>query len=106
MSYVYFFQIGHDGPVKIGHTERDISVRLDEWQRLIPMPIHFLGKIEANKDREDFLKEYFEDLRIMPASGFMSKKIRRTEWFEPADELLDYIENIADPNLKPELVVV
>jgi hypothetical protein len=98
-EFVYFFQVGDYGPIKVGHTERDVETRFKELQRGIPFPLKFLGKQRADKTRETFWKEYFSENMIVPNKGMMKNSLRRTEWFEPTEEMLDMIYNTTESSM-------
>lgn len=91
-EHVYFIQIANwpsgDGPIKIGHTKRDVKIRFREWQ--CGMPFHklkLLGKKEGSVKLEAKLKKIFSKNVIIP-EGLNSK----TEWFWPSYDLKNYIE--------------
>jgi hypothetical protein len=83
---VYFFQIGEDGPIKIGRTVCDPMKRLSGIQANTPHEVRLLAII-ANVGHafEAELHERFSHLHI------------RGEWFEPSGELLGFIASDATP---------
>jgi hypothetical protein len=86
---VYFLQVDDldNRPVKIGYTERDVRVRVREWQRQMPFHrLRLLGHVCADRGQETFLKNVFRGSMIAtPGHGL-------SEWFNPTEQLLDYID--------------
>jgi hypothetical protein len=81
---VYFIRgTNGRGPIKIGYTERRVSVRLGECAVRYPYPLEVLGTIAGEPSLERFMHRKFSYLRL------------RGEWFEPADELLAFIRDHA-----------
>jgi hypothetical protein len=79
---IYFIQAGKAGPIKIGLTY-DVSLRLSILQIGSPLPLRLLAIQPGKRDVEISLHERFSALRL------------HGEWFEPAEELLDYIRENA-----------
>lgn len=88
MSYVYFFRNEHDGYIKMGHTKRSVMTRFEEWKRIIPHKLIFLGYQEGSRSLEKYLK----DLLFYPYMIQTETKRGGSEWFEPAPRILRYIE--------------
>lgn len=85
-KFVYFIQNPKSKEIKIGLT-KDIKRRLNDIKTYFPYGIELLHIIEGNKLFEMELHEKFKNYNI---SG---------EWFEPAEEILNYISS-----LKGELI--
>lgn len=78
---VYFVQMGDDGPIKIGYTQRDkIKARLSVLQTGSPYGLHLRRLITATRETEAAAHRFFSDLRI------------RGEWFCPDPDLLAVAE--------------
>ncbi len=78
---IYFIRYGTNGPIKIG-IARDLMKRLDTLQSGAPEILRILHFVEGFITDERRLHERFAHLHC------------RGEWFEPATELLDYIESL------------
>lgn len=78
-SLVYFIQRGEDGPVKIGYS-KNVRGRLSQLQGGMPERLRLLGVLDGGKTEEHRLHRYFAAHAI---SG---------EWFNPAPELLAFIQ--------------
>lgn len=78
-DYIYFMRIGLNGPIKIGLSENPES-RRGKLQTALPWRIRLLGTQPGQTARnETELHQRFYHLRLMG------------EWFNPADELLEYV---------------
>lgn len=78
MRAVYFIQVGHDGPVKIGQTQGDARDRLIGIQVGCPYELRLLRAVEdATDGLEGELHERFARHRI------------RGEWFHPHAEVME-----------------
>lgn len=77
-SNVYFIQSELGGPIKIG-VSVDPKSRMAEIQRMSPFKLRILKTIEGDYSAESALHKRFSHLRL------------HGEWFEPADELLNFI---------------
>ncbi len=75
-TFVYFIQMGEDGPIKIGHS-RDVGRRLKSMQTSCPALLRLLGTIAGAQ--ECLVHVRFHHLRI---AG---------EWFRAEPDLLDFI---------------
>ena len=75
---IYFIQSGEKGPIKIGFA-RDPEKRLRHLQGANPCELALLKAVHGDVGGEKRLHAQFAHLRI------------RGEWFEPGDDLLDYI---------------
>lgn len=78
ISYVYFFRLGEDGPIKIGYTKR-IRRRLSVVQVDNPCVVRLISVIEGGRKEEFALHKKFESYRLYG------------EWFSPEKELIDFI---------------
>ena len=79
--WTYFAQAGR-GPIKIGETD-DVEGRIRALQTANPEELSLLGRIPCELHSEKSLHERFKHLRL------------RGEWFTPAPELLEFIEQVA-----------
>jgi hypothetical protein len=80
-SFVYFFQRGEDGPIKIGFATNPDS-RKAQMQTALAEKLNTLLVIPGTRKTETYLHRKFDALRLMG------------EWFEPDDELIDFIRQI------------
>lgn len=85
---VYFVQMGKDGPVKIGYTDRPLSQRLAGLQSANPYELWVIGWCRAPRSFEKALHERFARFRI------------RGEWFEPHAEILDLADEVPEEVLE------
>lgn len=76
---VYFIQEQEKGRIKIGETI-NISQRYRQINGMLPQKIRVLGFVPGIDKYERFLHKKFEKHRL------------KGEWFEPAQEILDYIK--------------
>lgn len=81
---IYFVQRASDQHIKIGYTEM-YGVRFNALKKQFG-ELDLLGAMEGNVFREHELHAQFTDLRI-----------RKTEWFRPGENLLEFIQ----ANTKP-----
>jgi hypothetical protein len=88
MSYVYFIRNEYDGYIKVGYTERDVHVRLREWKQKIPHKLTLLGYHKGSRSLESYLK----NILFYPYMVIADDDVEESEWFEPAQEVLEYIE--------------
>lgn len=77
-TYIYFVR-EEDGPIKIGHTGNP-RMRLNAMQVGNPRPLYMLSYVDAPKEIERRLHDFFLPFRI---TG---------EWYEPTDVIFDAIE--------------
>jgi hypothetical protein len=83
---VYFFQVGTEGPVKIGRTNRSPLSRLADLQVSMPFDLRVVAlQIGVPVHRETELHRRFAHLNI------------RGEWFRPGHELMEFIRCNAEP---------
>lgn len=75
---VYFIQQGNDGLIKIGTTE-NVKARLATLQTSSPHKLNLLNTISGGRQKEAELHNRFSEFR------------KNGEWFEPVQELLDFI---------------
>lgn len=85
--HVYFIQIGDNGPIKIGITKK-IRHRLATIQVDNPCLIYLLAVFPGDRNEELSLHKKFSDFNIIG------------EWFEPCQELLDFIKQYPELNLQ------
>lgn len=85
ISFVYFIQVGDDGPIKIG-LAKNIDRRLAELQSASPYELFVIGFVRTRTplDTEQYFHCLFREHRI------------RGEWFEPAREILNFIAQSVD----------
>lgn len=76
---IYFITNGKS--VKIGYTKNNIERRLKQLQTSCPQKLFILGWIDGDKEKEKELHIQFSNSRIR-SNG---------EWFNPTEDLLDYI---------------
>lgn len=78
---VYFIRAGN-GPVKIGHVMRRVTLgeRMDMLQTGNAEPLRFLAATKGTITMERLLHKLFSHLRI------------NGEWFKPGDDLMQYID--------------
>lgn len=76
---VYFIQAGEDGPIKVGSAAKPHS-RLKELQTSSPYKLRLLGSVPGG---------YVEERRLHRLFGYFRL---HGEWFEPIQEIKDYIE--------------
>lgn len=100
VGYVYFIQVGKNGPIKIGWTERDAVARLREWYCQIPWAnLRFLGKLSGRRSREKRIHNLFRKDMIIPKVPVGVRSVEKTEWFRPSKSLLQYIHGLKDKTL-------
>lgn len=78
---VYFVRAGVNGRIKIGTTS-SIARRIEGLNSHNPEPVELLATVRGDRRLEQALHEKFAAYRL------------HHEWFEPAPELLTYIENL------------
>lgn len=83
-TYVYFMQVGETGPIKIGFT-KNIQHRLSVIQVDNPSLVRLVAVQEGNRSLEQHQK--FNNYRLYG------------EWFEPVDDLLNYISQFTLLNI-------
>jgi hypothetical protein len=81
-SVIYFIEDGL-GRIKIGFTDGDPYVRLQDLQTGSSVPLRLIGSMAGNKDTEKDLHRRFAAWRVLFAGQ---------EWFTPTDELMDLIQ--------------
>lgn len=82
---VYFIQEGEDGPIKIGYTVATLRQRLHQLQNGNPRLLRVRGVIPGGQDAERDVHAAFAHLRLAGTG----------EWFEPGEELLSFIAEVA-----------
>jgi len=79
---IYFIQCGDSGPIKIGVTV-NLPARLRDLQASNPYELKVLTAIEKGSQKREWeIHGMFQHLRI------------RNEWFQPAQELLSFIDDV------------
>jgi len=78
-GYVYFIQVGTDGPIKIGFSKSDPSHRVHQLQCGCPWPLRLVGFVPGTKFNERCLHERFAQLRM------------EREWFRPEIDLGEFL---------------
>lgn len=78
IDYVYFMQVGDNGPIKIGHTV-DLRKRLVVTQVHNPYLVRLLCATDGGFKLEQELHEKFKDSHLFG------------EWFSPSEEIINYI---------------
>ncbi len=81
---IYFVQAVDGGPIKIGTTIR-LSLRLKQLCLEAENSFRVLAVLPGDQIEEQRLHHKFAHLRVMK------------EWFEPADDLLEFITHVATP---------
>jgi len=84
-GYVYFFQSGERGLVKIGFSA-DPTERIRALQTGSPYEIHFIGAVPARQALEKLFHVRFEHIR------------HQGEWFRPHPDLMDFIKQVCGDN--------
>lgn len=85
-AFVYFIQAGVGGPVKIGWSS-NIKVRMESAQVDNHEPLTLLTYVPGGPEVEARLHHRFREAHL------------RGEWFRPARDLMDLIEEVADRGL-------
>ena len=86
---VYFIQADIGGPIKIGHAAC-ISARMDTFQAGCPFKLVLLGHIPSGGQKLELrLHDKFDHFRL------------HGEWFEPDQDLLDFIRTEAQHDGDP-----
>lgn len=74
-GYVYFIQVGSDGPIKIGFSKADPARRMKHLQAGCPWELRLVGAVSGSKFNERCLHEKLSHLKI------------RQEWFRPGFDI-------------------
>jgi len=85
MEYTYFVQAYLGGPIKIGYTTKDPSLRLANMMTGSPAPLRIVGLIPRNIEKE--LHKKFGAER------------EHGEWFTPTKAILEYIKEHASEHM-------
>jgi hypothetical protein len=83
---VYFVQAGEGGPIKIGFSNH-LKKRLENFEVCSPYELKVLYVLPGGSADEGDLHRRFAMFQIVLPDGRVKK-----EWFQPADELLQFIE--------------
>ena len=86
--WTYFVQSVDGGPIKIGFTEGEPSVRLSGLQTGSPVKLQIIGLLYGNRERE--MHERFKEFRV------------HREWFEPKKPLLEFIKTECTSSMIPK----
>ncbi len=70
-GFVYFIQVGADGPIKIGYSRTDPLRRMGQLRAGCPWELRLVGAIRGTKFDEKRLHEKFSQFKL------------RQEWFCP-----------------------
>ena len=92
---IYFIQAGSTGPIKIGYTESEESLkkRMEGLQTSSPYILNLLGTKNGDIKTEKFIQKKFQMLKL---AG---------EWFQPDPILLNFIKNtLPDESASCDLV--
>ena len=81
MGYIYF--IATKDKIKIGYTKNSVEKRLKQLQTGNDENLVLLGYLRGESEEEKILHKQFSKYRIR----------HNGEWFFPADELIEYINN-------------
>jgi len=84
MWWIYFIQIGEEGPIKIGKSLSPYE-RLDCLQQASPWQLQLVAAREGPAELEKEYHQKFHDLRM------------KGEWFESADSLMEEIAKVGLP---------
>jgi hypothetical protein len=86
---VYFVQAIDGGPVKIGYSE-DVTTRVKQLESHYGRPLTVLHVMDGDREAEKAIHRRFDHLRI-----------RRTEQFQPAPDLMAFINRPLFVNAMP-----
>lgn len=92
-SFVYFFQAGPEGPIKIGWSA-DVRARLDAAQVCNHEPLELLVYAPGNATDERKVHLHFDKAHI------------RGEWFRPTPDLIEFIEGLREGRSLDEALMV
>ncbi len=81
MNQIYFIQGIEGGLIKIGYAEY-LNKRLERIQACSPVRLKILINFHGRSLKEELIHKQF------------SKYRQHNEWFEPAPEIIEYIESI------------
>lgn len=79
-GFVYFVSAGEGGPIKIGWSQ-DVGRRIEELQTANPHNLILLATLRGTMADEARFHSMFARFQM------------QSEWFEPAQEILDFIES-------------
>lgn len=79
VRWVYFIQVGSDGPIKVGLTN-NITKRISVLQTGNPFPLHFLTAFRGTTKEAAEIRERFSHLRM------------HGEWLAAGVDLVDFIK--------------
>lgn len=88
---VYFLQVGHDGPIKIGYTKVNVEYRVRAIQKGSPHILRWIGAFPGTRDDEKNAHRLLENSSL------------RGEWFYPTKEVLAFVQQ-QSPNFTPLIV--
>jgi hypothetical protein len=78
--WLYAFQVGHSGPVKIGWTGKPLK-RFETLQQANPEPLRMLAVWAGSQQEERAIHLAFPEFRL------------RGEWFRADPELVDFVRD-------------
>ncbi len=90
MGYVYFITNGEN--IKIGYTKNSVQKRLKQLNTGSDKQLYILGYMKGTMADEENLHSKFQQYKIR----------NNGEWFEPSDDILDYINVV---NIVPNCYV-
>lgn len=90
--WVYFIQVGTDGPIKVGISAEPFS-RLKQLRTSHYEPLHLIGAVWASKQFEQAIHAAFAEARL------------RNEWFSPTPELIGFAQGFAGVLYEAELAL-
>lgn len=88
LAMIYFLRRPEGGPIKIGSTI-NLTKRLEGHRSVMGGDFVVLGVMPGNTKEEMLLHRQFWDLKI--------PKPPRLEWFEPREDLLEFIRTHSTP---------
>lgn len=80
-GWVYFIQVGKDGPYKIGWSQ-DVHRRIGELQVANPKKLHLRGTLPGTRETESGFHERFKSAHV---TG---------EWFQNTEGLREFVKSL------------
>jgi hypothetical protein len=81
VGFVYFVQVGTTGPIKIGFTKNEPTMRIRQIQDTSPHKLRWIGYLRGPLSKEGELHKQF------------AEEWMRGEWFRPSERLLCFIRD-------------
>ena len=93
---IYFLKEEREGGlIKIGYAKSELERRISRMQTGNPARLSLLGVIpEGTRRDEHILHKRFKHARSSIAGRGTERITFRGEWFEPVDELMNYIASL------------